>query len=610
VTADVSGRTSASDVRRPAALSEKHWRELTEASAIPPELILEEGITTFTTRAEPARCGYTEDWQQAICSRGLAFPVHAPDGSNTLAVVKPDQPRPRRERPDKWVKYEWPVGHPHRLDVPVQCLPWLSDRSVPVFVVEGKKKALAILAYYLARGERVVVICLWGVWAWCRKQEDYGDARPELLDDWNLIPVDGRQVLIPFDSDRDEKQNVDHAARTLANRLDERGAEVYHIWLPTEPDGSKNGADDLIARHGPEAFQACVEAALDRGAHGTEALRGAWRRQRALIRELQAERSALVRALHNPAIQNGSARILGVSILARAKQQREKGKTGPLRFPIDATNSTTGERFGLATDTGLGRNTIGRAIKTLAEPLGKALRFTPGDEHPHIELDLPDDFNLAAELDRLATFHPEPESTKKRHGGKRDKMVRCDHCPKGTPLKTVCTRCGAVLDEQPNPPRDGVHQDGAPVAAEPVHHHGAPVQERVMHQDGASVSPDLGAQAARETDPRSTERPRTADGVHQHGAHEAPSTGAPTPTPLSVLRVHTIDPPGCPGPNCGAPLAPGEPYCLACFEMVNLIRVEDVRPPPSDVERPSELKRTDDIWDEIMREMALERQSA
>jgi Domain of unknown function (DUF3854) len=325
-------------------LFERHRAEL-HASAVPDALIDQEQIASVSTRGEAARLGYREDWQQLVPA--IAYAVHPPDRSNGLYVLKPDRPRPRKDKPGKVVKYEWPYKQPHRLDIPLACMQWLDDPTVDVYVVEGKKKALAILAHKLARGERCVVVCVWGVWAWGKKPD--ANSLVQLLFDWDYIPLEGRQVFVVFDSDRDEKENVDLAARQLADRLAERRAQVYHVKLPGEPDGRRNGADDLIERHGGEAFEQCVEDALERGAHGTEALRAAWRRQRAEIRELR-ERFVAISALDEvpTELMDGNAKAaLRTTAAEMVKRANDRGSTD--YRPID--NTTMGRRSGLSAGT-------------------------------------------------------------------------------------------------------------------------------------------------------------------------------------------------------------------------------------------------------------------
>ena len=68
-----------------------------------------------------------------------------------------------------------------------------------------------------------------------------------------------RHVGLCFDSDIVSKWQVKKALVTLANELSSRGAKVFIVLLPTEHDGSKNGIDDFIVRHGVKAFEKLID---------------------------------------------------------------------------------------------------------------------------------------------------------------------------------------------------------------------------------------------------------------------------------------------------------------------------------------------------------------
>ncbi len=50
------------------------------------------------------------------------------------------------------------------------------------------------------------------------------------------------------------------AIARLAGLLSARGAEVFQTRIPPAPDGSKQGLDDLLARHGAAAFTALLQS--------------------------------------------------------------------------------------------------------------------------------------------------------------------------------------------------------------------------------------------------------------------------------------------------------------------------------------------------------------
>jgi hypothetical protein len=415
-------------------LAAHHLQELVEGSGIPPELIDQEHIQTITTRAEAARHGYTEGWQQL--APAIVFPVRPPDGSNSLYVIKPDQPRPRKDKPGKFIKYEWPHGRPHRLDV-VGDLADLTNPEVDLYVVEGKKKALALLAHMRRLDRRCVIIVVWGVWAWGKKRDEH--SRPDLLGDWDLIVLDGRRVFIVFDSDREDKENVDLAARWCADRLGERGAEVYHVILPGEPDGSKNGIDDLIVRHGFDAFERCVETALDCGPHGAEALRAAWRRQRAELRELKRQLSEQAALLRNPAMRERD-KLVAIATINEAGWRKSTGTPTP--FVVN--------RWRIADAVGLRPNAIGQSLDRLSADNGLFVKQVARTNNEHGEprsvIKLTPRYADASELRREAAHYA--PTYKGERGGTRP---TCPDHPNAQVLRRETLlhfECGCVIDER------------------------------------------------------------------------------------------------------------------------------------------------------------------
>lgn len=145
---------------------------------------------------------------------------------------------------------------------------WIEDTSIPVFITEGEKKALAGVQAGLA------VLAVGGVYSWRThihtiergvvRVEDKPSARivhlddrgekayrtqvaPELAD----IQWEGRSVYLIFDSDAETNEEVQRAAFELANWLEDHGADTRQISLAARNagvDGSdqKVGLDDLL----------------------------------------------------------------------------------------------------------------------------------------------------------------------------------------------------------------------------------------------------------------------------------------------------------------------------------------------------------------------------
>jgi hypothetical protein len=165
---------------------------------------------------------------------GVLVPLLRKDGSTWGYQYRPDQPR--LNAAGKPVKYESPTGQHNDIDVPPGVGPQLDDPSIPLLVTEGSKKADSAVCVGLA------CIALIGVWNW-RGANVYGGkvAVPGLND----VALNGRRVILAFDSDVVRKKSVRSALDQLASYLASKGAAVEYLHLP-DVDG-KCGLDDYLA---------------------------------------------------------------------------------------------------------------------------------------------------------------------------------------------------------------------------------------------------------------------------------------------------------------------------------------------------------------------------
>lgn len=215
------------------SLFEQHARML-EASGIPPEHAHSRGYVSVDTKVRLDQLGITKAGRSVP---GLLVPSLRPDGSTWGYQYRPDSPRERNGKP---VKYETPAGQRNGLDVPPGVGPMLADPAVPLWITEGVKKADAAAV----RG--LCCVALPGVWSW-RGQN--GKGGKTALPEWHDVALDGRRVVLAFDSDVVRKRAVRHALDQLAGYLSSKGARVEYLHLP---DGdTKTGLDDyLAAGHG------------------------------------------------------------------------------------------------------------------------------------------------------------------------------------------------------------------------------------------------------------------------------------------------------------------------------------------------------------------------
>lgn len=141
---------------------------------------------------------------------------------------------------------------------------WLEDVSVPVILVEGAFKAIALARYFAERGEKALVIAVSGVWNWRGVIETARDANGKRVDvkgpipDLNRIAWRGRSVTILFDRNVNDNDNVRAARAMLATELRGRGATVSFVELPADFQG--NGVDDFLAERGPDAMSELLSA--------------------------------------------------------------------------------------------------------------------------------------------------------------------------------------------------------------------------------------------------------------------------------------------------------------------------------------------------------------
>ncbi|MDP9439274.1 MAG: DUF3854 domain-containing protein, partial [Actinomycetota bacterium] len=212
-----------------ARLSHSHRRMLYDESGISPDVALERGYYTARNRSdlpEAFAC-----YQRRL---GLVVPMYSPDGSTVGYQLRPD--RPRKGGP----KYETPPGVSPVVDVHPRMLEEARHGDGPILVTEGAKTGDA----GTSRGLCVVVLA--GVWMWCVPKE-----RPYRLKPcFDHIRLEGREVLVAFDSDCMTKAGVQEALAALVAALEDRGALVKVIYLPHAPDGSKQGIDDYLAAGG------------------------------------------------------------------------------------------------------------------------------------------------------------------------------------------------------------------------------------------------------------------------------------------------------------------------------------------------------------------------
>jgi hypothetical protein len=196
-----------------------HHVGLLASSAIDPSVATARGYRSIVHPADLARLGF-KPYQCRV--PGLLIPIHDVTGRVALYQNRPDKPRTKA---GKSVKYETPSGARMCVDVPPSIRPHLGDPSIRLVVTEGARKADSAVSQGLC------CISFLGVWNWRGTNLSGGKMA---LSCWESIALNGREVILAFDSDVMSNPNVHQALVRLSEFLRSRGASVKYAYLPGE----------------------------------------------------------------------------------------------------------------------------------------------------------------------------------------------------------------------------------------------------------------------------------------------------------------------------------------------------------------------------------------
>jgi putative DNA primase/helicase len=174
-------------------------------------------------------------------------------------------------------KYVAPPGRGNLLYFPIGTDPaWLSDPQIPLIVTEGEFKTIALARAARhdrqATTPRFLAVGLSGVWNWRGTIGKTYDADGHRIDvkgpipDLERIVWDDRRVLILFDADLEDNEQLRIARFMLTKELRSRAAQVSWFEWPADRPPQTKGIDDLLAAIGPEPVLRLIESALDRTA--------------------------------------------------------------------------------------------------------------------------------------------------------------------------------------------------------------------------------------------------------------------------------------------------------------------------------------------------------
>lgn len=206
------------------------------------------------------------------CS-GVLIPYYWPgEASAHTYRLRRDKPEMRQGTDGKTkpaAKYLAPPGGGNRLYVPPGVtLEQLQDVTIPIVIVEGEKKALALwrLANHGVSTPRFIPVAIAGVWNWKGKIGKTGGPKGERLDvhgpiaDLSRIEWRGRVAFIVFDTNVYTIESVQWARKGICQELTIRTAEVKLVNLPEDCD--VNGVDDLLSAQGPDRVLELFDAAV------------------------------------------------------------------------------------------------------------------------------------------------------------------------------------------------------------------------------------------------------------------------------------------------------------------------------------------------------------
>ncbi|MBN9520685.1 DUF3854 domain-containing protein [bacterium] len=256
----------------PASLTPDHRADL-EKSGLTPETIAAAGLHSILdgSRIRELLGDYLSRTTANKMGACLAFPyfdaagepMTFTGGDGTLhpfVRLKPSVPRTDRQNKGRKIKYESPAAAPCRAYLPPGTRAALADPTIALLITEGEKKTLC------ADQHGFPCVGLGGVWAWQKKRDrdaaGRGTGPRELIPDLDGVAWPGRKVFLAFDSDLADKPEVQWAEYHLADVLRQCGADVRAVRLPAEADGSKNGLDDFLIRHGPEELRKLLASAV------------------------------------------------------------------------------------------------------------------------------------------------------------------------------------------------------------------------------------------------------------------------------------------------------------------------------------------------------------
>jgi predicted P-loop ATPase len=176
--------------------------------------------------------------------------------------LKPNQPRPDTQKPDKLVKYV----NPNQVDTgaifledPTKPDRWVKVKnapSIPLILVEGGKKAGALVSL----GYNAIAIP--GIWGAYRRKDDVKNLPARLIPEIEAMASEGRPIVFCYDQDEKEttRDAVRAAIRSTGNLLRAKGCKV---GVAKWDKRSGKGIDDVLSQKGAAFVRKIIEKGIE-----------------------------------------------------------------------------------------------------------------------------------------------------------------------------------------------------------------------------------------------------------------------------------------------------------------------------------------------------------
>jgi putative DNA primase/helicase len=219
---------------------------------VPPELLLQAKIQRVDDREARDLLALNGTYGRMD---GIYFPYFSwQTGFRVAARVRRDHPEIENGKPRR--KYMAGYGDRRHLYFPPDAKELIGDSSLPICLVEAEKSVLAIAAWGIRTGTRILPIATAGCWGHRGRVGKTETANGERVDEVGPLPdlavCAGRRVYILFDANCASNPEVRAARLDLARELRKIKADIQVLELPATE--RVNGPDDYIGLMGDDAF--------------------------------------------------------------------------------------------------------------------------------------------------------------------------------------------------------------------------------------------------------------------------------------------------------------------------------------------------------------------